>query len=166
MNKLLKILENNARLTNKEIAVMLDKSEKEVEKDITLLEDTGILKGYKAIIDKDKAEVETVTALIEIKVQPKYGHGFNDVANRISQLEEVESIYLMSGGFDFAVMVNDKSFQEVAMFVANRLSPLEGVVSTATHFILKRYKEQGVIFSDEFKDDRGIVSLCQITANF
>ncbi len=139
---------------------MLDKSEKEVEKDITLLEDTGILKGYKAIIDKDKAEVETVTALIEIKVQPKYGHGFNDVANRISQLEEVESIYLMSGGFDFAVMVNDKSFQEVAMFVANRLSPLEGVVSTATHFILKRYKEQGVIFSDEFKDDRGIVSLC------
>ena len=97
MNKLLKILENNARLTNKEIAVMLDKSEKEVEKDITLLEDTGILKGYKAIIDKDKAEVETVTALIEIKVQPKYGHGFNDVANRISQLEEVESIYLMSG---------------------------------------------------------------------
>ncbi|MDE6752689.1 MAG: Lrp/AsnC family transcriptional regulator [Eubacterium sp.] len=160
MNKLLKILENNARLTNKEIAVMLDKSEKEVEKDIKLLEDTGILKGYKAIIDKDKAEVETVTALIEIKVQPKYGHGFNDVANRISQLEEVESIYLMSGGFDFAVMVNDKSFQEVAMFVANRLSPLEGVVSTATHFILKRYKEQGVIFSDEFKDDRGIVSLC------
>ncbi|MDE5671058.1 MAG: Lrp/AsnC family transcriptional regulator [Eubacterium sp.] len=160
MNKLLKILENNARLTNKEIAVMLDKSEKEVEKDIKLLEDTGILRGYKAIIDKDKAEVETVTALIEIKVQPKYGHGFNDVANRISQLEEVESIYLMSGGFDFAVMVNDKSFQEVAMFVANRLSPLEGVVSTATHFILKRYKEQGVIFSDEFKDDRGIVSLC------
>lgn len=160
MNKLLKILENNARLSNKEISVMLNKSEEEVKKDIKLLEDSGVLKGYKAIIDKDKAEVETVTALIEIKVQPKYGHGFNDVANRISQLEEVESIYLMSGGFDFAVMVNDKSFQEVAMFVANRLSPLEGVVSTATHFILKRYKEQGVIFSDEFKDDRGIVSLC------
>ena len=160
MNKLLKILEENARLTNKEIAVMLDKSEEEVKKEIKLLEDTGILKGYKAIIDKDKADVETVTALIEIKVQPKYGHGFNDVANRISQLEEVESIYLMSGGFDFAVMVNDKSFQEVAMFVANRLSPLEGVVSTSTHFILKRYKEQGLIFSDEFKDDRGIVSLC------
>ncbi len=160
MNKLLKILENNARLSNKEIGVMLNKSEEEVKKDIKLLEDSGVLKGYKAIIDKDKAEVETVTALIEIKVQPKYGHGFNDVANRISQLEEVESIYLMSGGFDFAVMVNDKSFQEVAMFVANRLSPLEGVVSTATHFILKRYKEQGVIFSDEFKDDRGIVSLC------
>lgn len=160
MNKLLKILENNARLSNKEISVMLNKSEEDVKKDIKLLEDSGVLKGYKAIIDKDKAEVETVTALIEIKVQPKYGHGFNDVANRISQLEEVESIYLMSGGFDFAVMVNDKSFQEVAMFVANRLSPLEGVVSTATHFILKRYKDQGVIFSDEFKDDRGIVSLC------
>lgn len=160
MKKLLKILADNARLTNKEIAIMLDRSEDDVEKDIKLLENTGVLKGYKAIIDKDKSEAETVTALIEIKVQPKYGHGFNDIANRISQLEEVESIYLMSGGFDFAVMVNDKSFQEVAMFVANRLSPLEGVVSTATHFILKRYKDQGVIFTDEFKDDRGIASLC------
>lgn len=160
MKKLLKILADNARLTNKEIAIMLDRSEDDVEKDIKLLENTGVLKGYKAIIDKDKSEAETVTALIEIKVQPKYGHGFNDIANRISQLEEVESIYLMSGGFDFAVMVNDKSFQEVAMFVANRLSPLEGVVSTATHFILKRYKDQGVVFTDEFKDDRGIASLC------
>ena len=139
---------------------MLNREEADVAAEIKLLEDTGVLKGYKAIFDKEKAEVETVTALIEIKVQPKYGHGFNDVANRISQLEEVESIYLMSGGFDFAVMVNDKSFQEVAMFVANRLSPLEGVVSTATHFILKRYKEQGIIFSNEFTDDRGIVSLC------
>ena len=160
MNKLLEILADNARLTNKEIAVMLGKSEKEVAKDIKLLEDTGVLKGYKAIINKDKAEVETVTAFIEIKVQPKHDHGFNDVANKIAQLEEVESIYLMSGGFDFAVMVNDKSFQEVAMFVANRLSPLEGVISTATHFILKRYKDQGVVFADDFKDDRGIVSLC------
>ena len=160
MNKLLKMLEDNARLTNKEIAVMLGKREDEVAKEIKLLEDTGVLKGYKAIIDKDKANVETVTALIEIKVQPKHDHGFNEVANKIAQLEEVESIYLMSGGFDFAVMVNDKSFQEVAMFVANRLSPLEGVVSTATHFILKRYKDQGVVFTDEFKDDRGIVSLC------
>lgn len=160
MNKLLKILAENARLSNKEIAIMLNREEADVAAEIKLLEDTGVLKGYKAIFDKEKAEVETVTALIEIKVQPKYGHGFNDVANRISQLEEVESIYLMSGGFDFAVMVNDKSFQEVAMFVANRLSPLEGVVSTATHFILKRYKEQGIIFSNEFTDDRGIVSLC------
>ena len=119
MNKLLKILAENARLSNKEIAIMLNREEADVAAEIKLLEDTGVLKGYKAIFDKEKAEVETVTALIEIKVQPKYGHGFNDVANRISQLEEVESIYLMSGGFDFAVMVNDKSFQEVAMFVAN-----------------------------------------------
>ncbi len=159
MNKLLSLLENNARLSNKEIAVMLGKSEEEIAKEINLLESTGVLKGYKAVIDKDKAEYETVTALIEIKVQPKYGHGFDDVANRISRLEEVESIYLMSGGFDFAVMVTDKSFQEVAMFVAHRLSPLEGVVSTATHFILKRFKEQGVIFSEQAKDDRGTVSL-------
>ncbi|MDE6506763.1 MAG: Lrp/AsnC family transcriptional regulator [Eubacterium sp.] len=160
MNKLLNLLENNARLSNKELAVMLGKTEEDIYNEIKLLEESGVLKGYKAIIDKDKADFETVTALIEIKVQPKYGHGFDHVASRIAALEEVESIYLMSGGFDFAVMVTDKSFQEVAMFVANRLSPLEGVVSTATHFILKKYKEQGILFSGEAKDDRGIVSLC------
>lgn len=160
MNKLLSLLTNNARLSNKELAVMLNKSEAEVKEDIAMLENTGVLKGYKAIIDRDKADdFETVTALIEIKVQPKYGHGFDDVATRISKFDEVESIYLMSGGFDLAVMVTDKTFQEVALFVAHRLSPLEGVVSTATHFILKRFKDQGVIFSQETKDDRRAISL-------
>lgn len=106
-----------------------------------------------------KTNSETVSALIEIKIQPKYGHGFNDVAERISKLDEVESVYLMSGAFDLAVMVTDRSFHEVAMFVAERLSPLEGVVSTATHFILKKYKEKGVFFNAEQKDDRGTISL-------
>lgn len=156
--KLLDLLETDAKLTVKELAVMLNMNEGAVEKEIKLLEETGVIKGYKAIIDKEKAKVETVSALIEIKVQPKLGHGFEAIANRIAKLDEVESIYLMSGGFDLAVMVTDKSFQEVAMFVAERLSPLEGVVSTATHFILKKYKEQGVLFSDEEKDDRGTVS--------
>lgn len=159
MNKLLDLLEKNARLSNEEIAVMLGKSENEVAEEIKVLESSGVIKGYKAIIDKDKAQYETVTALIEIKVQPKYGRGFDDIANRISLLEEVEAIYLMSGGFDFSVLVTDKSFQEVAMFVAHRLSPLEGVVATATHFILKKYKDQGIVFSDEAKDDRGNISL-------
>lgn len=158
MNKLLQILESDARLTNKELAVMLGKSEKEITDEIKLLEETGVIKGYKAIVDKEKADYETVSALIEIKVQPKYGRGFDDIAGRIADLEEVESIYLMSGGFDLMVMVSDKSFHEVAMFIANRVSPLEGVVSTATHFILKKYKELGVLFSDEIKDDRGTVS--------
>ncbi len=158
MNKLLRLLESDARLTNKELAVMLGKSEKEITDEIKLLEETGVIKGYKAIVDKEKADYETVSALIEIKVQPKYGRGFDDIAGRIADLEEVESIYLMSGGFDLMVMVSDKSFHEVAMFIANRVSPLEGVVSTATHFILKKYKELGVLFTDEIKDDRGTVS--------
>lgn len=159
MDRLLYLLENNPRLTNKELAVMLGISEEEVEEKISLYEQTGVIKGYKALIDKDKAHAQTVTALIEIKVQPKFGHGFDDIAQRISQLDEVESIYLMSGGYDLCCMVTDKSFQEVAMFVAKRLSPLEDVVSTATHFILKKYKEQGIFFSTAPKDDRGNISL-------
>ncbi len=159
MDKLLILLEKNPRLSNKEIAVMLGISEEDVEEKIRLYEQTGIIKGYRAIIDKNKAFAETVTALIEIKVHPKFGHGFDEIANKIAQLEEVESIYLMSGGFDLCCMVSDKSFQEVAMFVANRLSPLDGVMSTATHFILKKYKEQGVLFTEKKKDDRGTISL-------
>lgn len=158
-DKLLNLIEDNARLTNKEMSVMLGISEKEVESEIKKLEDNGIIKGYKAIVDSEKANSETVSALIELKIQPKYGHGFNDVAERISRLDEVESVYLMSGAFDLGVMVTDKSFHEVAMFVAERLSPLEGVVSTATHFILKKYKEKGVFFTEEAGDDRGNISL-------
>lgn len=157
--KLLSLIEENARLTNKEISVMLGLSEQDVENEIKALEENGVIKGYKAIVDIEKTNSETVSALIEIKIQPKYGHGFNDVAERISRLDEVESVYLMSGAFDLAVMVTDKSFHEVAMFVAERLSPLEGVVSTATHFILKKYKEKGVFFNAEKKDDRGTISL-------
>lgn len=159
MDKLLNIIEKNPRLSNKEIAVMLGTDEKEVEEKIRLYEDMGVIKGYRAMIDKDKAQAQTVTALIEIKVHPKFEHGFDEVAQQISSLEEVESVYLMSGGFDLCCMVTDKSFQEVALFVASRLAPMESVMSTATHFILKKYKEQGVLFSEPVKDDRGNISL-------
>lgn len=159
MENLLYLIENNPRLTNAELAVMLGTTEKDVTEKIRIYEETGVIKGYKALIDKEKGDVQTVTALIEIKVQPKFGHGFDDVASRISKLEEVESVYLMSGGYDICCMVTDKSFHEVAMFVAKRLSPLEDVVSTTTHFILKKYKEQGVFFSSKPKDDRGNISL-------
>lgn len=158
MDKLLNVIEKNPRLSNKEIAVMLGVDEKEVEEKIRLYEETGVIKGYRAMIDKDKAQAQTVTALIEIKVHPKFEHGFDEVAQQISSLEEVESVYLMSGGFDLCCMVTDKSFQEVALFVASRLAPMESVVSTATHFILKKYKEQGVLFSEPVKDDRGNIS--------
>lgn len=157
--KLLKILEDNARLSNKDIAAMLGVTEEEVDAEIKRLEDCGIIKGYKAFVDSEKTQNQKVTALIELKIQPKFGHGFDELAERISALEEVEAVYLMSGAFDLTVLVTDKSFHEVAMFVANRLSPLEGVVSTATHFILKKYKENGVFLTDEIRDDRGNISL-------
>lgn len=158
MEKLLKLIEQNPRLTDKEIAVMLGMEEKEVTKKIHSLEDGGIIKGYRAIIDEEMVENHAVTALIEITVHPKFEHGFDEVANQIAALDEVESVYLMSGGFDLACFVTDKTFQEVAMFVANRLAPMESVMSTATHFILKKYKEQGVVFGTAQKDDRGTIS--------
>ncbi len=159
MDRLLYLIEKNPRLSNAELAVMLGVTEEEVEAQIRLYEDSGVIKGYRALIDKNKAHAQTVTALIEIKVQPKFGHGFDEVAQRIARLDEVESLYLISGGYDLCCIVEDKSFEEVAMFVVKRLSPLEDVVSTATNFILKKYKEQGVSFAEKSKDDRGTISL-------
>lgn len=159
MNKILELLSQDARISNSEISTVLGISEDEVKKQIALYEDSGVIKGYKAIIDKNKANISTTSALIEITVQPKFANGFDELAEKISDFEEVESIFLMSGGFDFAVMVTDKSFEEVAMFVAHRLAPLDGVLSTATHFILKKYKEHGVQFTENCGDDRGNISL-------
>ncbi len=158
MDKLLSLIEKNPRLSNHEIAVMLGEDEKAVEERIRVYEETGVIKGYRAMIDGEMTDSQTVTALIEIKVHPKFEHGFDEVAQRIAQLDEVESVYLMSGGFDLCCMVTDKSFQEVAMFVASRLAPMDSVMSTATHFILKKFKEQGVMFSKPLKDDRGNIS--------
>ena len=158
MEKLLDLIEQNPRLTNAEMAVMLGISEKEVKEKIDEYEKSGIIKGYRAIIDKEKNN-QTVTALIEIKVHPKFDHGFEEIAERISHFHEVESVYLMSGGYDLCCLVNNKTFQEVAMFVAKRLSTLEDVISTKTNFILKRYKEQDVILFESKTDDRGTISL-------
>ena len=159
MDRLLYLLETNPRLTNEELAVMLGVSEYEVREQIRIYEESGVIKGYRAILDKEKVNARDCTALIEIKVQPKFGHGFDEVAQRIANLEEVESIYLMSGGYDLCCIVQNKSFEEVAMFVVKRLSPLEDVVSTTTNFILKKYKEQGISFAEQTKDDRGTISL-------
>jgi len=158
MEKILNLIEKNPRLTNSEIAVMLGRTEDEIKNQINELETSGVIKGYRAIINKDKTD-QTVTALIEIKVHPKYDHGFEEIAERISNFHEVESVYLMSGGYDLCCLVNNKTFQEVAMFVAKRLSTLEDVISTKTNFILKRYKEQDVILFDTQKDDRRTISL-------
>lgn len=155
MDKLLKLLDGNARYTNEQLAVMLGEDIEAVEERIRKYEKDGTIKGYKAVINWDNvAERELVTALIEIKVTPRRETGFDEIAREIMSFEEVESVYLMSGGYDFCVIVNGKSFKDVALFVSQRLAPLNSVLSTATHFVLTRYKDNGVILCDECVDER------------
>ena len=154
MEKLLKLLDSNARLTTDQLAVMLGRTEKEVAQQITELEQSGVIRAYKALIDWDRTDREYVTAIIELRVSPKRDSGFESIAQAIMRLEEVESVYLMSGGYDLSVVVTGRTFQEVAMFVAKRLSPMDAVLSTATHFVLRRYKDRGVMFLDEPQDER------------
>ncbi len=155
MEKLLKLLDQNARMSNAKIAAMLGRTEEEVEAQIAQLEKDGVIRAYKAVIDWDKTDREYVTAIIELHVTPKKDLGFEGIAETIMNFSEVESVSLMSGGYDFSIVVNARTFKDVAMFVAKRLSPLDSVVSTATHFVLRRYKEKNVIFLDEKKDERG-----------
>lgn len=157
--KLLKLLDKNARYTNADLAVMLGIPEKEVEDEIAELQKEGFIRGYKTVIDWEKLDTSYVSALIELKVSPQADYGFEEIAKRVMMYPEVESVYLMSGGFDLCVMVKSKTFQQVAMFVAKELSTIDAVVSTATHFVLRRYKELDVILCDEQKDDRGRLSL-------
>ena len=154
MEKLLRLLEKDARLTNAELAVMLNMEEAAVTAQIAELEKQGVIRGYKALIDWDRTDREYVTALIELRITPKKDTGFDGIAERIMKFEEVETICLMSGGFDLLVMVNGRSFKDVAMFVAKCLSSMDSVVSTATHFVLRRYKEKNVLFLSEEKDER------------
>lgn len=154
MEKLLKLLDNNARLTTAQLATMLDRTEQEVADQIAALEQKGAIRGYKALIDWDQTDREYVTAIIELRVTPKRDSGFESIAEAIMRLEEVESVYLMSGGYDLMVEVTGRTFQEVAMFVAKRLSSMDAVLSTATHFVLRRYKDRGVMFLGSPRDER------------
>jgi DNA-binding Lrp family transcriptional regulator len=146
MNEILKLLEQNSRYTAAEIAAMLDMEEKAVEAAIAKYEEDKVILGYQALVDWDRAGEEFVTALIEVKVTPQLGDGFDRIAERIYQYEEVESVYLMSGAFDLTVISTGKTLKEVAQFVASKLSTIEGVTGTATHFILKKYKEKHCLF--------------------
>ncbi|MBP3937112.1 MAG: Lrp/AsnC family transcriptional regulator [Clostridia bacterium] len=154
MDKLLKLLDTNARLSNAELAVMTGSTEDAVAKQIAAWEKDGVIRAYKALVDWDRTDREYVTAIIELRVTPKRDAGFEAIAQTIAAWEEVESIYLMSGGYDFSIVVTGRTFKEVAMFVANRLSTLDSVVSTATHFVLRRYKEKNVMYAAEEKDER------------
>ena len=157
--KLLKLLSQNARYEISDLAVMTDLTEEETRAQIAQMEKDGLIRGYKAVIDWERLDTAKVSALIELKVTPQSDFGFEALAEKIAKYSEVESVYLMSGGFDFCVMVKGKTFQEVAMFVAKKLAPMSGVVSTATHFVLRRYKELDVVLCEGTGDDRGRMSL-------
>ena len=154
MEKLLKLLENDATLTHKELALMLSKEEGDIQEMIRQLEKDGVILGYKAVVDWDKTDKETVTALIEVKVMPQRDDGFDKIAEKIQNYPEIKGLYLMSGGFDFTVLIEGKTMKEVAYFVARKLAPIEYVTATATHFVLKKYKDNGVIYSKPEKDLR------------
>ncbi|MCL2054102.1 MAG: Lrp/AsnC family transcriptional regulator [Oscillospiraceae bacterium] len=158
MDTLLGLLTQNARLSDKELAVMAGMTELEVGKKIKEYEKNGVIAGYSAIINCDLADKDMVTALIEVKVTPKADRGFDDIAETITAYEEVEGVTLISGAYDLAVTVCGKSYKEIALFVAQRLSTIEGVLSTATHFYLKRYKEKGLFIAGERVDERSFIA--------
>jgi DNA-binding Lrp family transcriptional regulator len=157
MNEILEILEKNDKYTDEQLAVMLNKSVDEIKATIKKLEEENIILGYNTLINWEKTDKEKVTALIEVKVTPQRGEGFDKVAARIYRYPEVKSCYLMSGGFDLTVIIEGATMKEVALFVAEKLAPLESVLSTATHFVLKKYKDKGTIFEEKHRDDREVL---------
>lgn len=160
MNDILEILEKNGpKLTNMQIAQMLGKTEEEVAAVISGLEKDNVIVGYKTMINWDETDDEHVNALIELRITPQRGEGYDKVAERIYKYPQVKSLYLMSGAYDLAVMIEGKSMKEVALFVAQKLAPMETVISTATHFILKKYKDDGLVFYKDEKDSRQVITL-------
>jgi DNA-binding Lrp family transcriptional regulator len=155
--EILEILNEDARTTPAQMAVMLGSTEEAVRQCISELENEKIIVKYHAAINWDKTDDTSVEALIEVKVTPQRDRGFDEIARRIYRFDEVRSVYLMSGAYDLMVLVSGKSMRDVAYFVAERLSTIEGVLSTATHFILKKYKDDGVLFEDE-TDDRLVIT--------
>ena len=157
--KILKLIESNAKLSAADIATICSLDEDVVKAEIAEMEARGIIKGYKGVIDWEKVDTNSVSAIIELKVTPKAGLGFEDVALRIAKYPAVESVSLMSGICDLIVIVKGKTFQEVSSFVARELATIDSVTSTATQFIMRRYKEFGVELKDEEIDERDVISL-------
>lgn len=152
---LLKLLSKDSRMSTEHLAEMLGMTEEQVLSEIRELEKQGLIRGYKAVIDWDKLDSAYVSAIIELKVTPTAGLGFEDVAAKVMKYPEVESVYLMSGVYDLNVVVKGKTFQEVAKFVAKELATIDSVTSTATHFVLRRYKELDVELLGNGEDERG-----------
>lgn len=158
MDKLIELLKTNARLTDAELAVMLGKSEEQVAADIEKLERDGVIKGYTAIIDESAYDPNTVFALIELKVTPQSQSGFDEIAQQISEYEQVESVRLMSGTYDIIVSVMGKNIRDISLFVSQRLATIAAVQETTTHFGLRVYKDSGIIIGSEETDERGMMS--------
>lgn len=157
--KILRLIEKNSHITPAEIAVMLDVEEEAVRERVARMEKDKIICGYHTLVNWDKTDEDQVTALIELKVTPQGGDGFNKIAEQVYQYPQVESLYLMSGAYDFLVQMKGKNIKEISMFVSENLASIEEVQSTATHFVLTKYKEQGVNFVKRKKDGRMVITL-------
>jgi len=157
-DELLAIIEKNSRIDLKELSVLLGVQEIDVINELAKLEAEGIICGYHTLINWEKTNIEKVTALIEVRVTPQRGQGFDSIAERIYKYPEVRAVYLISGGFDLLVTLEEKSLKEIANFVSDKLSTLDSVLSTATHFILKKYKDHGTMLSEKYEDKREVVT--------
>lgn len=157
-DELLAIIEKNSRIDLKELAVILGMEEIDVVNELAALEAEGIICGYHTLINWEKTDIDKVSALIEVRVTPQRGQGFDNVAERIQKYPEVRSVYLMSGGYDLLIILEEKSLREVSRFVSEKLSTLDQVLSTATHFILKKYKDHGTVFGQKSVDEREIIT--------
>lgn len=156
--ELLSLIEKNSRIDIKELAVLVGSTETEVLNELEKLENKGIICGYHTLIDWEKTSIEKVNALIEVRVTLQRGQGFDKIAERIYNYPEVKSVYLISGGYDLLVTLEEKSLKEISGFVSDKLSTLDSVLSTATHFILKRYKDHGTILGKKQEDEREIIT--------
>lgn len=152
--KLLSVIEKNSRIDIKELAVIMGAEEIDIVNELEAMEQEGIICGYHTLIDWEKTSIEKVSALIEVRVTPQRGQGFDKIAERIYKYPEVNSVYLISGGYDLLVSLEGKSLKEISAFVSDKLSTLETVLSTATHFILKKYKDHGTILAKKHEDTR------------
>lgn len=160
MEEILNILDKEkGNVSRAKIAQMLGVEEKEVADKIEKMEKENVIVGYKTIVNWDKTDKDVVVALIELRITPQRGEGFDKVAERIYKYPQVKSLYLMSGAYDLAVTIEGKSMKEVALFVAQKLAPMDSIISTATHFVLKKYKEEGIVFEDDEKDTRQVITL-------
>lgn len=152
--RLLSIIEKNSRIDIHELAIIMGEPEIEVANELKALEEEGIICGYHTLIDWEKTSIEKVSALIEVRVTPQRGQGFDNIAERIYKYPEVHSVYLISGGYDLLISLEGKSLKEISAFVSDKLSTLDSVLSTATHFILRKYKDHGTILTKAYEDER------------